>query len=96
MADQQETKRVKEMIGTLGEIVTVAEPEQRVFDGTPVPLVIRCTESSPVTTEQTCQWIKDNQALLEEKLKKHGAILFRGFPLEHANSFDSFVSSFER
>lgn len=42
-----------------------------------------------------CQsWIRDNMALLEGELKNAGAILFRGFPVDSAETFDVFSNAF--
>ncbi|EGD82819.1 hypothetical protein PTSG_03469 [Salpingoeca rosetta] len=93
---QQESKRSKEMIGELGEVGSLAPPQQRTFNDVAVPLVVKCThQPAAVTMDGVCEWIKKNQSTLEEKLKHHGAILFRGFPLTTAQHFDSFVCSFQ-
>ena len=46
-------------------------------------------------TQQECSdWIKFNSAELEAKLRESGAILFRGFPVNSAETFDEFSQSF--
>ncbi|MBU3003751.1 TauD/TfdA family dioxygenase [Paraglaciecola arctica] len=48
-----------------------------------------------MTSQQQCaDWIKSNLPELEAKLKESGAILFRGFPVDSAESFDEFSNSF--
>lgn len=48
-----------------------------------------------LTSQQQCaDWIKSNLPELEAKLKESGAILFRGFPVDSAESFDEFSNSF--
>jgi len=44
--------------------------------------------------QETLQWVTDNENTLCELLKKHRAVLFRGFPLQTAEDFNSFVSAF--
>lgn len=38
-------------------------------------------------------WAESNRDFIEEKLLKHGALLFRGFDLRSVNEFESFASS---
>ena len=48
-----------------------------------------------LTTQQECaDWIKSNLTELEAKLAESGAILFRGFPVNSAETFDEFSNSF--
>ena len=48
-----------------------------------------------LTTQQECdRWIKSNLNELEAKLRETGAILFRGFPVDSAETFDEFSHSF--
>jgi len=48
-----------------------------------------------LTTVEQCQhWIKKNQQALEQQLQHSGAILFRGFPIGSAETFDKFTASF--
>ena len=44
------------------------------------------TESGLLTS-----WYQDNQELVEQKLLKHGAILFRGFDGDSATRFEQFT-----
>ena len=43
---------------------------------------------------QVKQWVAENQAELEQKLTESGALLFRGFPVDDAESFDAFSAAF--
>ena len=46
-----------------------------------------------LTTQQECaDWIKSKLPELEAKLAESGAILFRGFPVDSAETFDEFCS----
>ena len=48
-----------------------------------------------LTTQQECaEWIKSKLPELEAKLGETGAILFRGFPVNSAETFDEFSNSF--
>ncbi len=48
-----------------------------------------------LTTQQECaDWIKSNLPELESKLRESGAILFRGFPVDSAETFDELSHSF--
>jgi len=44
--------------------------------------------------EQTAQWVKRNLAEIERQLTRSGAVLFRGFPLHDADTFDMFSAAF--
>jgi len=81
-------------ISSLADRVRLPEPEQKVFDGIEVPLVLECNKATASLTETT-RWVTQNQAELTDLLHTHGAILFRGFPLEAATKFDEFVLSFK-
>lgn len=59
-----------------------------------VPLIIQLAHQD-ADLSQTCDWIHNNQSEIEKRLLSHGAILFRGFPIDTADAFDAFVSSFE-
>ncbi len=54
-----------------------------------LPLVIEPGEASMNLRE----WAKENQPMLEEKLLKHGSILFRGFDISTLDEFDQVVSA---
>jgi alpha-ketoglutarate-dependent taurine dioxygenase len=51
-------------------------------------------DGSVQTLSQAEQWINNNLALLQKELNASGAILFRGFPVTDANSYDRFFSAF--
>ena len=42
----------------------------------------------------TQRWIQENKSLLEERLLRDGAILFRGFPIHNHNDFYSLLDLF--
>lgn len=45
--------------------------------------------------EDTTSWIKENKPEIENALNKSGSVLFRGFPVENAESFDKFARAFD-
>ncbi|MFT5542861.1 MAG: alpha-ketoglutarate-dependent taurine dioxygenase [Glaciecola sp.] len=69
-----------------------------------VPRQIQCGDSvfpsvivndGSVTSLSECEtWISDNLKVLENVLKSSGAILFRGFPVHSAETFDAFSNAF--
>lgn len=69
-----------------------------------VPHQIQCGDSvfpsvivndGSVTSLSECKsWISDNIKDLEGELKRSGAILFRGFPVDSAETFDTFSNAF--
>lgn len=65
--------------------------EQQEHDGAAFPLCL--TPSSESTTyEETKAWFHGNKPLIEDLLAKHGAILFRGFPINNPEDFDALVN----
>ncbi|WP_339723656.1 TauD/TfdA family dioxygenase [uncultured Paraglaciecola sp.] len=70
-----------------------------------VPHQLNCSDSvfpsvvvndgSLTSLQQCSDWIKANLSELEAKLRESGAILFRGFPLDSAETFDEFSNSFD-
>ena len=42
----------------------------------------------------TQYWLKENKESIESQLEEHGAILFKDLPIETADEFDKFVSTF--
>jgi len=57
-----------------------------------VPLVLQCQPE--LSLDDVAGWIKEHVGILEKKLSEHGAILFRGFPLDSAVALNTFVNSF--
>ena len=63
------------------------------FKGTTFPQVVN--SSKPLTTiNQAEQWVHANLAELEQTLEQSGALLFRGFPIDSAEDFDTFSAAF--
>lgn len=58
------------------------------------PAVVSNDQS--ITTLEQCElWVKQHKSELEKKLASSGAILFRGFPLNSAETFDQFSNAFD-
>lgn len=68
-------------------------PTQLTFSKSVFPAVV--SNSQALTTLTQCEdWIQQNKAELENILRQSGAILFRGFPLDSAETFDQFSAAF--
>lgn len=76
------------------KISRVPVADQQTYDGNVFPLVLRC-DSSAASLDKTRQWISQQREVLLEQVTLHGAILFRGFPVQDANDFDRFISAFD-
>ncbi len=63
------------------------------FDAEEFPSVI-VNDGSISSLAEAQQWVKDNRSLLQRELGETGALLFRGFPIVDAESYDAFFSSF--
>ena len=57
--------------------------------GQQLPLVVRPTLSDV----DLADWGRNNQEFVSDKLSKHGALLFRGFPLKSADDFEQVASA---
>ena len=57
------------------------------------PLVY-ASENSLSTLTQVHEWLGENKERLLEQLSRHGAILFRGLPVNSDSDFDSVIRSF--
>jgi hypothetical protein len=66
---------------------------QQTYDGEPFPLVLAC-RTPDVTLDDAVAWISEHADELCEKASRHGAVLFRGFPLRTAEDFDRFLTAF--
>ena len=61
-----------------------------------VPFIVSPPRTNPLSSSQdVSNFIKSNRKQIDEALSEHGAILFRGFPLDDVNDFDTFVRSWE-
>ncbi len=67
--------------------------KQLQFHGSAFPLVIMPPKEN-MSLIEAIAWVKENQAELETQLSTVGAVLFRGFPMHDAETFDEFSSAF--
>ena len=63
------------------------------FNNDHFPSII-VNDGSIKTSEQAQAWISQNQVTIKKELACTGAVLFRGFPVSDAISFDAFFSAF--
>lgn len=80
--------------------INLPVPEQKTFDGTSFPLILSpnhgVEEIQPTfnSTLAAVEWIQSEKSNIENQLLKHGAILFRDFPVNCPLDFDNFVKAF--
>eukprot|EP01094_Clydonella_sp_ATCC50884_P018225 TRINITY_DN3335_c0_g1_i1.p1 TRINITY_DN3335_c0_g1~~TRINITY_DN3335_c0_g1_i1.p1 ORF type:complete len:374 (+),score=111.37 TRINITY_DN3335_c0_g1_i1:91-1122(+) len=83
---------------------TLPAPQQVTVNDKPFPLVFSVEEAaaasasqgSPLSKEQALAWLRSKREWVDgELLPAHGAILFRGFPLEEAADFYDFINVFD-
>lgn len=80
--------------------IRLTTPEQKVFKELEFPLILTPASASSFgnasasTPSSFNEWLKNNHTQLTELCQKHGAILFRDFPIPSAEDFESFVSAF--
>lgn len=63
------------------------------FDDSVFPSVV-LNQGPLQTLEETNAWIQENITELEAQLRHSGALLFRGFPINSAETFDAFSAAF--
>eukprot|EP00741_Cyanophora_paradoxa_P014072 tig00020734_g13584.t1 len=68
-------------------------PEQRSFDGKPLPLVIQVQRAAGPSSVEA--WFAANKQAIEAALDEYGAILFRGFPLSSAEDFSTAIGGLD-
>ena len=76
---------------------TFPEPQQRVSpSGNTIPLVLSIADSEVQSRDAALAWLREKKEwVLQDILPKHGAIVFRGFPLRTAEDFNAFIEVFE-
>jgi alpha-ketoglutarate-dependent taurine dioxygenase len=75
------------------DITRVSVPGQLEFDGDVFPLVLKCNLPN-ATLDDAVKHVRANRQELLDKSSQHGAILFRGFPLETPQDLDAFIAAF--
>ncbi|HEY2158321.1 MAG TPA: TauD/TfdA family dioxygenase, partial [Isosphaeraceae bacterium] len=75
------------------EVSPITIPGQQHDEGEPFPLALEC-RSAGADLEAVAAWVAARAGELVEAASRHGAVLFRGFPLRSADDFDRFVAAF--
>lgn len=75
-------------------VVLAAVPGQQTHGDSVFPLAYVC-KSAAATLEEAVAWARTNRQTLLQDAGRHGAVLFRGFPLKTAQDFDAFMAAFE-
>jgi alpha-ketoglutarate-dependent taurine dioxygenase len=70
--------------------ITLPEPEQRICNGKPFPLVLVPAEGQNKTGDEWGDYIAEKRDVFRQLLIEYGAILFRNFPIDSAELFDKF------
>ena len=71
---------------------TTRVEDQLEFNGELFPFVV--TPPKALSLAEACDWIGDHREAIENQLAKSGTLLFRGFPVSDADSFDAFSAAF--
>lgn len=83
-------------LGGVVETVKLPEPQQKIHDGKPFPLILRPSDEKTFTDlPNTIKWLEDNRDKLKKILLKYGVIVFRDFPVKKAIDFDAFVKALD-
>ncbi|KAM1004882.1 hypothetical protein FF1_004956 [Malus domestica] len=76
-------------------------PEQKLYDGNRFPAVISPTPTptpapaaAAAATPRLTETIQANKQYIQDQLRKSGAVLFRGFPVNIASDFNDVVEAF--
>lgn len=76
-------------IDPAGDGVVIDEAAERAG---PLPLVLRPEHpASPAGSAHLAAWIESRRSWMEERLLRHGAILFRGFPIVDPPGFEQVI-----
>jgi len=69
-------------------------PGEKTHRGAHFPLVLQCGTTG-ATLAETCDWLRSQRDRLLEQANRHGAILYRGFPIATPIDFDAFIQAFD-
>jgi len=67
--------------------------EQKTFDGVSFPLVLAPEPGSASELDGFLNWISEHAQELKVQLRDHGAILFRGCPVQSAEAFEAVLEA---
>ncbi len=76
------------------KVSDISVPKQQMCGEHVFPLVF-CCDSPGASLEDTVDWAGQHRDQLNQQAQEHGAILFRGFPLQRPEDFDRFIAAFE-
>ena len=77
-----------------GVAVTTPDfPGQQQCQGTSFPLVFQ-PAAGDLEMDATVDWLEGQGGILRNQARDHGALLFRGFPLQTDRDFDRFIAAF--
>lgn len=62
-------------------------------DGDALPLLVR--PAGNPSLPDVCQWLRDNEAWVQERLTRNGALLFRGFPIDGPDDFEALARAID-
>jgi len=74
--------------------ITTAIAGQQDGDGGPFPLVVACDRGLKSVAD-VVGWLHEHRDAVDAAASRHGAILFRDFPLQTDADFDAFVCGFD-
>lgn len=72
----------------------VAVAGQQTWGGDPFPLVL-ASDRKAATLDDAIDWVTQQRVVLLQQMRRHGAVLFRGFPMAEPNQFDPFIAAFD-
>jgi non-ribosomal peptide synthetase component F/alpha-ketoglutarate-dependent taurine dioxygenase/acyl carrier protein len=84
-SNRQRFKSVKRKVVDLSRAELVETGN--LLPGEPLPLCVRPADKNV----DLADWARNNTSLVEESLSKHGAMLFRGFPVDSPAAFEQFA-----
>ncbi len=77
----------------MSSIKYISDETQLQFGDDFFPQII-VNQHSFTSISETCAFIQANKEEIEAQLARHGAVLFRGFPIDSAETFDAFSAAF--
>ena len=77
----------------MAKLHTITTDQQLHFDGNAFPQIIG-NQTNISNIEESVVWVKQHLPTIEQHLSQSGAVLFRGFPIHDAQTFDDFSAAF--
>jgi hypothetical protein len=75
-------------------VVLSAVPDQQTHGDSVFPLAYVC-KAPGATLDDAVAWARTNRQMLLQDAGRHGAVLFRAFPLKTADDFDAFMTALD-